>query len=126
MAVRVTHDEVLDIMDSGCTVSHTVIDSLIISANAVINSVFDSDTTMTETMLKEIERWFVGHMIASSLYRSTMQEEIGEAKVIYTGKWGKMLEMTPYGQMVLTLDVTGKMAKAGKSGASIYAIPNFD
>lgn len=126
MAVRVTHDEVLDIMDSGCTVSHTVIDTLIISANATINSVFENDTTMTETMLKEIERWFVGHMIASSLYRSTMQEEIGEAKVIYTGKWGKMLEMTPYGQMVLTLDVTGKMAKSGKSGASVYAIPNFD
>lgn len=126
MAIRVVNSEVLDIMDSDCNVSTTVIDSLIIAASAIVDKVFEGDGTMTDTLLKEVERWLTAHMIASSLYRTTMQEEIGEAKVIYTGKWGKNLESTPYGQMVLTLDVTGKMAKAGKSGSSIYAVKQFD
>lgn len=126
MAIRTTNAEVLQIMDSDCNVSTTIIDRLIIAASAVVDKVFEGDSTMTTTLLKEVECWLTAHMIASTLYRTTQQEEIGEAKVIYTGKWGKELELTPYGQMVLTLDVTGKMAKAGKAGASIYAIKSFD
>jgi hypothetical protein len=126
MAVRVTHDDVLEIMDSDCTVSHTVIDNLIITANAIINKVFAGDNTMSEDMLKAVEQWFTAHMIASTLWRTTADEKIGDAAVTYTGKWGFGLDLTPYGQMVKQLDVTGKMAKIGLKGASIYAIPNFD
>ena len=63
MAVRVTSAEVLQIMDN-CKMSTTVIDGLIVSANAFINKVFEYDTDMTETILKEIERWLTAHMIA--------------------------------------------------------------
>lgn len=125
MAVRVLAEEVLEIMD-GCSVSTSIVDSLIVAANAVVNKVFENDTETSSTLLKEIEKWYTAHMLASSLSRTTQEEKLGDASVIYTGKYGMMLDSTPYGQMVKTLDITGKMANTGKSGATIRAIPNFD
>ena len=53
-------------------------------------------------------------------------EKLGDATVMYTGKWDKYLASTPYGQMVLTLDFTNRLGKLGKSSASIYAVKNFE
>jgi hypothetical protein len=126
MAVRVTSAEVLDIMDN-CTMPTTVVDALIVSANAFINKAFENDTEMTEVMLKEVERWLTAHMIAcTDIYRVASKERLGDAEVSYTGEWGKMLDSTPYGQMVKTLDVTGILARAGRRGASIYAVPRSE
>ena len=126
MAIRTTHDAVLEIMDSDCSVSHTVVDRLIIAASAVVDQVFENDTDIGTTLLEEIECWLTAHMIACTLYRTTSEEKVGDATAKYTGQWGKKLESTPYGQMVLTLDTTGKMAKSGKAAASIFAIPSFE
>jgi len=126
MAVRTTHDEVLEIMDSGCTVSHSVIDRLITAASAVVDQVFLGDADIGDTLLEEIECWYTAHMIASTLYRTTSEEKVGDATAKYTGQWGKKLESTPYGQMVLILDTTGKMARAGKIAASIHAVESFN
>lgn len=125
MAIRVTNAEVLEIMDN-CTVSTTIIDNMIKAASAVVDKVFANDSTMDDTLLKEVERWLTAHMIACTLSRTTAKERLGDAEVSYTGEWGKMLESTPYGQMVKTLDVTGKMSNIGKRGASMYVIPQFD
>lgn len=125
MAIRVTATEVLEIMDN-CTVEESVVDSIIIAANAIIDKVFEGDATVGTTLLKEMERWLTAHMIASTLSRMASVEKLGEAEITYTGKWGEKLNSTPYGQVVLTMDPTGKMAKAGRAGASIYAVPNFD
>lgn len=126
MAVRTTAAEVLDIMDSGCTVSTTIISRLIVAASAVVDQVFEDDTDIGDTLLEEIECWLTAHMIASSIYRTASEEEVGDARVRYTGQFGKKLESTPYGQVVLTLDWTGKMSKLGKISASISAIESFD
>jgi hypothetical protein len=125
MAVRCTHDDVIGIMDN-CQVNHAIIDTLIPIASGIIDKIFTGDSTMTTDMLKSIEMYLTAHIIASTLERTAAVEKIGDAAITYTGKWGKMLESTPYGQMILTLDITGKMAKTGLKGASIYAIPNFD
>ena len=125
MAVRSTHDEVIAVMDN-CTVDHAVIDTLIPIASAAIDKIFSGDTTMTDAMLKSVEIYLTAHMIASTLQRTAADEKLGDAAITYTGKWGMGLQSTPYGQMVLTIDITGKMAKTGKMGASIFAIPNFD
>ena len=125
MSIRVTPAEVKEIMDN-CTTSDSIVNTFITGASAVIDKVFSGDTTMSDAMLKEIERWFTAHMIASTLSRTTSDEKLGDAQVTYTGKWAMGLDSTPYGQMVKTLDVSGKMAKMGLKGASIYAIPNFD
>jgi hypothetical protein len=122
---RTTSAAVLQIMDE-CTLDTAVIDGLITSASAFITKVFEDDTEMTSTILTEIERWLTAHMIACTpAYRTASKERLGDAEVSYTGQWGKMLESTPYGQMVKTLDFTGKLAKMGKAGAIMYAIPNF-
>ena len=122
---RTTATEVKAIMDN-CTVDDTVVDVFIISANAVVTKVFDGDTDIGSTMKEEIERWFTAHMLASTLCRTTTDEKIGEVAVKYTGLFRMNLTSTPYGQMVMQLDTTGKMANVGKTGASITAIESFD
>ena len=124
MAARVTAVEVKAIMDN-CTVLDATVNVFIAAGTLLIDKVFVNDTTSGDDTLKELERWFVAHMIASTLSRTTSEEKLGEAAVKYTGKWGMKLESTPYGQMVLTLDSTGKMANVGKMAASIYAVKNF-
>lgn len=125
MAVRVTATEVRDILD-GCTLSDAIVETFINAGTLIVDDVFASDTSLSVDLLKEIERWFVAHMIASTIHRTTSEEKIGDASVKYTGQWGKKLESTPYGQMVLTLDTTGLMGNLGKATASIYAVKSFE
>ena len=125
MAVRVTATEVKAILD-GCTLSDTVVEGFITTANTLINKIFSGDTECGETLLTEIEKWYSAHLIASTLHRMSSSERVGDASVSYTGVWGKNLEATPYGQVVNQLDITGKMANAGKMAASVKAITSFD
>jgi hypothetical protein len=119
MAARVTSSEILEIMDN-CPL--TSLTAFIDAGTLVIDSVFGSSDQTALT--KEIERWFVAHMVASTVFRTTSDEKVGDASVKYTGQWGKRLESTPYGQMVMQLDTSGKMANAiGGAAASIFAIP---
>ena len=124
--VSPTSAEVIEIMDN-CTVSTVIIDSLITSARALLDTIFSEDTDMTDTVLTEIERWFVAHMIATGIQRSAKEEKVGDASVSYTGYWSRGLESTPYGQMVMVLDFTGRLKQyTGKRRASMYAVPGFD
>ena len=125
MAVRTNSTDVLAILDN-CEVDTSVIDDLITAASALVDKVFTGDTDMSTTLLTEIEKWLTAHMISVSLHRTTSDEKVGDASQRFTGQWGKMLESTPYGQMVLTMDFTGKMSRAGKAAASIYAVKSFD
>lgn len=125
MANRVTATEVKQIMDS-CTTSDTVVDVFIGAANLMVTKVYENDTTMTTAMLKDIERFLSAHMVASTVHRTTSEEKLGEASVKYTGYWSQGLSSTPYGQMVLVLDVTGNFANYGKRSATIEAIKSFD
>ena len=122
---RTTAAEVKAIMDN-CTVADAVVDVFIVSANALVTRVLGTDTTIGATLREQIECWFTAHMLASTLSRTTTEEKLGEAAVKYTGQFGMNLSSTPYGQMVLQLDFTGKMANIGKKGASITAIESFD
>ena len=125
MAKRTTPDEVKKIM-VGCDLENPTIDAYIIGANLVIDEVFAGDTDVGSDLLQELERWFTAHMIASTSWRLSKREKVGDAEIEYTGVFGKDLDMTPYGQMVKQLDTTGKMMNIGKRAATVYAIPNFD
>lgn len=126
MAIRTTAEEVLDIMDSDVSISTSQMTAMITAASSIIDTVFENDATATDTFLAELERWLTAHFIASTLYRMGAKERVGDGEVTYTGKWGEGLLGTPYGQMLLTLDVTGLLAKTGKKVISMYAIPNFE
>jgi hypothetical protein len=125
MAVRVTASEVKEIIE-GCTTSDAMVDIMIEAASEVVTQVFEDDEDIGTTLLKEIERWLTAHMVVSTVFRMGSEEKVGDAQIKYTGQWGKKLESTPYGQMVLLLDTTGKMARSGKIGATISAIKSFD
>ena len=124
MAARVSTAEVKLIMD-GCTTDSATISAIIDAATLVID-IISTRATFGDDVLKEMEKYLAAHIIASTVFRSTSDEKVGDASVKYTGQWGKRLESTPYGQVLLILDTTGTIASLGKSTASIYAIESFD
>ena len=79
-------------------------------------------STLGDLVLEEIERWMTAHMISVSRQRMGKKEEAGSAKIEYIGIYGSMLNSTPFGQMVISLDTTGKMAAIGKKTASFNSI----
>lgn len=125
MAIRTTADSVYDLLNDS-SLSDTTLTAFITSASAVVDAVYEYDTTMSATQLELIERWLTAHIVASIHIRTATEERIGEAQVRYSGLFGKGLESTPYGQMVLLLDASGLMRKSGKRSVSFYAIPSFE
>lgn len=123
---RVTKEEVLAIMSEEIKVNDTQMNALIRSANAVINEAFRNSTGTSAELLKELECWLTAHFITVSLARLVKRERLGEAEVEFAGKWGEGLHGTPYGQQLLLLDIEGRLAKLGRAGASMYAVPNFN
>jgi len=128
MAARTSAAEVRLIMDNLTedNLSDTRVESFILGANALVTKILGDDSSIGTVLLEDIERWFTAHMIASTVWKTTTEEKLGDATVKYTGEWKQNLSSTPYGQMVLQLDITGKMANIGKKGAGIYAITSFE
>lgn len=122
---RTTATEVKEIMDN-CTLDGTIVDVYIVAANALVTKILGDDITIGDVLLEEIERWFTAHMIASTRWRTTTKEKVGDASVEYTGEFKQNLSSTSYGQMVMQLDITGKMGNIGKKAASIYAVTSFE
>jgi len=123
--MRVTSNDVLDIMDADISISNNAMVAFITAAEEMITNIY-TDSGASTTLLMEIERWLVAHMIASTLQRMGAEEKVGQAQIKYTGKWEMGLNSTPYGQMVLTLDTTGLMAKARMRLATITAVKSFE
>lgn len=126
MAYRVTAAEVTAIMDD-VTLADAVIESFISAANAMVTN-YLATTALDDATLKEIERWLSAHMVASTVERMAISEGAGGASTKYVGEFKQNLSATPYGQMVLMLDTTGKLtvASENKKQASVYAVTSFD
>lgn len=108
--MRTTAAEVKEIMETN--LSDAIIDAYILSANALVTKLLDFESSgLTDTLMKEIERWLTAHLIASTRERQAKTEEAGGAKVVYAGNSNLGLDSTTYGQMVKILDTTGIMAK---------------
>jgi hypothetical protein len=124
MAIRVTADEVKEIMD-GCTLTDAIIDAFIESASLVIDNGYVG-ISISDGTLKVLEKWLTAHMIASTVFRTAAEEEVDNVKIKYTGKWGEKLLSTPYGQMLTILDPTGTILQLAKQKAFIKAIKSFE
>jgi hypothetical protein len=122
--IRTTPDDIKSIMD-GLTASDPIIETFIISASAIVDKVFAGDTSIGDTLRKEIERWLTAHFIASTIHRMADDEKLGEAEVKYFGKAGLSLDGTPYGQTAKAIDITGKLCNLGTGNATVYAITSF-
>ena len=121
---RVTASEVKAIMNN-CTATDATVGTFILASNKLVTEVFE-DSELDAGMLKEIERYLTAHIISSTVERQTTEEKLGDAAVIYTGKWGDKLSSTSYGQIAMMLDTEGLLAKMGKMSATITAIESFD
>jgi hypothetical protein len=122
---RVTATEVKEVMDN-CTVTDAIVTIFITIGELLIDAVFTNDTVLGEDVLKEVERFYVAHLVAMTKSRVTTEEKLGEAAVKYAGKFGMNLDATPYGQIAKQLDTTGKLATIGKQVAYMKAIKSFD
>lgn len=118
MAVRTTPADVLLIMDN-VTLSDSIVNAYITSANVMVNEVLG---TGTSDLLTEIEKWLAAHFIAITRERQLKKAEAGSAKVEYGGDFGMFLRATMYGQTVLQLDTSGAFEALVQETASIYAI----
>lgn len=119
---RTTPEDISAILDN-TSLTDAELQVFIEAASSMIDSVFD--TTTSSALLKEIERWLAAHLVAMSRERTTTEEGVEFARVRYSGRFGKGLEATPYGQTVLDLDITGKMKTLGKREATLIAVQSF-
>lgn len=125
MANRTTALEVKQILDTD--LSDNIVKAFINTANIIVSDVLGSDTTLSANQLKEIEKWLTAHILSATREREAQKEEVGDGNVTYSGKTGMGLQATMYGQQVLMLDTTGKLAQElGKKSATMTAITSFD
>jgi hypothetical protein len=122
MAHRVSEDEVKKLI----TTSRTDISPFIEAANLIVTERLGSNTSISGTLKKEIERWLAAHFVAVADREDVTEEQIGDAKVKYGGKaTGEGLKSTRFGQQALALDATGTLASLGRVSTGIQVIkPN--
>jgi hypothetical protein len=124
MTARVTATEVKAILKE-TELTDPNVEEFIAAATLVVDSVFSGDTTTSASLLKEIERWFTAHLIACTLERMEKEAGAGTAYIKYIGDYGQGLSGTPYGQAIMTMDITGKMAMLYRRAASTRAVTSF-
>lgn len=121
---RVTAAEVSAIIDT--SIGATAIEANIAAATEVVTEVLGTDTTISATLKKEIERWLTAHLIASTQEQQVEKAGVKGGSITFQGKTGMGLESTQYGQQVMVLDTTGKMrAQLCSRRASVYAVRSF-
>jgi len=121
---RVTAAEVKLILDTDLDID--VINAFILGAYHSVNEVIGNDTTISDDLKKEIERWLSAHFIASTREQQISKAGAGGASVTYQGTTGRGLDSTMYGQQVLVLDTTGKFRNLTvNKTASITAVSSF-
>lgn len=122
---RTTAAEVQAILSE--TIAESTIEAFIAGATLLLDEVYEDETELDDDLLEEIERWLTAHMITSTISRMAKKEGAGGASIEYTGDWGKYLDGTPYGQMALSLDPTGKLASAtARRAVQIEAVTSFE
>ena len=121
MAARVTAAEVKEILENS-SLSDANVETFITGANVFITEAL-GDKNLSESLLKEIERYYTAHLIALTVERMASKEGAGGASITYNGTYDKGLKSSPYGQIVLTMDTTGTLAKMeGMKSAKTIAV----
>jgi hypothetical protein len=121
---RTTATEVKEIIDTD--LSDTIVNAYIAGATALVDEVLEDDIDLSDTLAEEIERWLAAHMMAATRVQQLSSASAGSASAKFQGVTGKGLESTLYGQMVLSLDPTGRFASLGLKRATMAAITSFE
>jgi hypothetical protein len=96
--------------------------SFIDTANLLVNENLGT-SGLSDARLTEIEKYLAAHLVALHPdERQLTEQKIGEATDKYTGAFGKQLDATQYGQMVMLLDTTGTFRGYSNKITSIQTI----
>src|SRR3990167_7086656 len=127
---RVTVAEVEEIFDTDLTDAQ--ITAFITVANILVTNTCATSTSpaLDTDELKEIERWLAAHF-ADIRDPIGLRIKMGNAEqwsfpAAVTTAWGKGLNLTPYGQMAIAIDRSGKLAALGLRKGSFRASPRED
>lgn len=118
MANRAVAADVKSILNTELT--DTEIDAYITTANLVVTAQL-GNTTVSATLLTQIEMYLAGHLITTTRERKAEQVS-GEGGVRFEGKTGMRLEATHYGQTAMTLDSTGRLSNLNNGPLPVAAL----
>ena len=94
----------------------------ITTANLLVTELLGS-SSLSSDLLTEIERYLAAHLVALHPdERQIEEQEIGDTRDKYVGKFAMGLQSTQFGQTVLMLDTTGVFASQGLKAASLDVI----
>ena len=113
MAVRVTADEVKEIIEVDTSI--TDITPFITVANQLVTSQC-TDSSLTVVILKEIERWLAAQFVAIRDMRRS-SEKAGSVSENFQHSLGLNLQVTMYGQQACMLDTSGALLALSQGGA---------
>jgi hypothetical protein len=118
---RVTPTEVRQLIDTALV--DAVLSTYIDASAAIVDQ---AGVTGSEPLLKEIERWLTAHLLSVTREQQLEQAAAGPASTKFLIKGGLGLNGSTYGQQLLLMDVSGKLAEVinntSKTKAWIQAI----
>ena len=119
MTNRVTGSEVISIFID-TDLSAAQMEFFITPANLLITEHL-SDSSLSDALLKELERWLSAHF-AATYNKRRKSEGLGDASETYDGSTGFGLDFTSYGQQVRLLDPTGILSGIGKQVVKLLVV----
>lgn len=122
MANRTTATEVKEIYST--SLSDSIIEAYIDVANDLVTEKLAGEHD--DTRLEMIEQFLSAHLVIIARDRQAREEEIGDARIIYSEVFGEGLKSTTFGQTVLMLDTSGILNSMSKRKVRIVAIESFD
>jgi hypothetical protein len=115
--MRTTADDVKAIFDTDINLT-----PFLALASMMIADSIGTDSGMSEERLTEIEKWLTAHLACAKDPRATSEGISGVTTSYQTPRGGEGLSSTFYGQQVLLLDTSCRLANANKPKALIESI----
>lgn len=116
MTLRVTNDEVKELIDTD-----RVVDSFIITANLIVTEELTS-AGHSDARMKQIELYLAAHFVALAEEHGGLQRsETGSGMELMANVYDKGYQMTRYGQQALALDTSGMLASSGSAAKHLSA-----
>lgn len=106
MATRITKDDVKATLKT--QESDENIEKFIETSHIFIDNLLQ-ERGLKEDLLKMLELYYAAHLICLK-ERRARRERIGDYEISYEGMTGSRLNITPYGQNCINLDISGTLA----------------
>lgn len=107
---RTTTAEVKAIIETDLT----DLSAFLLPAGQLADQVAAADSSLAAAVLEEIECWLAAHFTAMR-DQQAVKSTVGPTSFTYGGKTGMGLEFTRFGQVAMSLDSTGTLAKLNKN-----------